>query len=476
MDYGFLSLLPPLAAIFFALVSRQVYISLFAGIWIGEMIIGEYRFFPSVAASLERMVSVFDEGWVVKTLIFAFLVGAVIMLISVSGGVSGFIRYISQKYAKINTKRGSLLLAYVIGLVIFIESSITALIAGTVAKPLTDRCRVSREKLAFVCDSTSAPVCSLIPFNAWGALLLGLIAAQITAGTIRGNAVDILTHAVALNFYAIVTLIVVFYVIWTGRDFGPMKRAEERAQNEGKLVRDGAVPVVDEEMMNLKESEGVKPDLSNMLLPLIVLVGMVPLSLYITGEGSILAGSGSTAIFWSVLTCVVFCGLYYIPRRVMGLNDFIRYVNKGSAAMFPVVSILIFAFAIGGLTIEMKTGEYLASLSEGILSPHIVAALVFLMAGVISFSTGTSWGTFSIMMPIAVQMGAVLGADIYLVVAAVISGGVFGDHCSVISDTTIVSSMAAGSDHIDHVNTQLPYALLSGAIAMVLFLVFGFFT
>ena len=474
MEYGFLSLVPPLAAIFFALATRQVYISLFAGIWIGEMIIGDYHVLASVASALDRMVSVFQEAWVAKTLIFAFLVGAVIMLISVSGGVSGFINYISKKYSAINTKRGSLLLAYVIGLVIFIESSITALIAGTVAKPLTDRCRVSREKLAFVCDSTSAPVCSLIPFNAWGALLLGLIAAQITAGTIQGNAVEILSWGVLFNFYAIVALLFVFYIIWTGKDFGPMKRAEERAEKEGKLLRDGAVPVVDEEMMNLKKADGISPDLSNMLLPLVVLVGMVPISLYITGEGSILEGSGSTAIFWAVLTCVAFSGIYYIVRGVMGLNDFIRYVNKGSAAMFPVVSILIFAFAIGDLTTQMKTGEYLASLSEGILSPHVVAALVFLMAGVISFSTGTSWGTFSIMMPIAVQMGAALGADIHLVVAAVISGGVFGDHCSVISDTTIVSSMAAGSDHIDHVNTQLPYALLSGGIALILFLLFGF--
>lgn len=474
MEYGFLSLIPPLSAIFLALVTRQVYISLFGGIFLGEMIMGGYRFFPAVSASLERMVSIFEEAWVVKTFMFAFLVGAVIMLISVSGGVNGFITYITDRYKNVTTKRGSLMVAYVIGLVIFIESSITALIAGTVAKPLTDRCRVSREKLAYVCDATSAPVCSMIPFNAWGALLLGLISTQIGAGIITGNAVDILLHAVMYNFYAIVALVLVFYFVWSGNDFGPMKRAEKRAQEEGKLLRDGAVPVVDEEMMNLESATGVKPDLSNMLLPLILLVGMVPVSLYITGEGDILKGSGSTAIFWSVLSCVVFCGVYYVLRGVMTLTSFIGYVNKGSAAMFPVVAILVFAFAIGETTVDMKTGEYLASLSREVITPQVAAGVVFLMASVISFSTGTSWGTFSIMMPIAVQMGAVLDANIPLVIAAVISGGVFGDHCSVISDTTIVSSMAAGSDHVDHVNTQLPYALLGGVIALALFLLFGF--
>jgi Na+/H+ antiporter NhaC len=187
-----------------------------------------------------------------------------------------------------------------------------------------------------------------------------------------------------------------------------------------------------------------------------------------------LKGEGSTAIFWAVLSSVTFSGLFYTLRGVMRLGAFIRYVNTGSAAMFPVVAILIFAFAIGSVTVQMQTGQYLASLAEGVVSPHIVAALVFLMAAAISFATGTSWGTFSIMMPIAVQMAAGLDAPVSLAVAAVISGGVFGDHCSVISDTTIVASMAAGSDLVDHVNTQLPYALLSGGIALVLFLLFGF--
>jgi Na+/H+ antiporter NhaC len=356
----------------------------------------------------------------------------------------------------------------------FVESSITALVSGTVARPLTDRCRVSREKLAYVCDSVSAPVCSMVPFNAWGALLLGLIAAQISAGVIGGNAVEILISAVLMNFYALTALGLLFYIIWSGKDFGPMKKAEQRAEQEGKLLRDGAVPMMDESMMQPEAACGVKPDILNMVLPLLVMVGMVPVGLWITGGGDMLKGEGSTAIFWAVLSSVTFSGLFYTLRGVMRLGAFIRYVNTGSAAMFPVVAILIFAFAIGSVTVQMQTGQYLASLAEGVVSPHIVAALVFLMAAAISFATGTSWGTFSIMMPIAVQMAAGLDAPVSLAVAAVISGGVFGDHCSVISDTTIVASMAAGSDLVDHVNTQLPYALLSGGIALVLFLLFGF--
>lgn len=473
MEYGFLSLVPPLAAILFALLTRQIYIALFGGILLGEWIMADFSFFTALNAALERLIAVFAEAWVVKVIFFAFLVGAIIVLITVSGGVAGFIDVVSRRFAGVQSRRGALLLAYFTGIAMFVESSITALVSGTVAKPLTDRCLVPREKLAYVCDSVSAPVCSMIPFNAWGALLLGLITAQITAGVISGQAIDILAQAVMLNFYAIAALLTVLVIIWTGKDFGPMKRAEIRAKEQGKLLRDGARPVMDESMMGLDAAQGVRPDIWNMILPLAVLIIMVPMGLLITGEGDMLKGSGSTAIFWAVLGSVVFSGIFFRIKGVMKLDDFISHVNRGSSAMFPVVAILIFAFAIGALTGDMKTGEYLAHVAQGIVSPHLVAVIVFVMAGIIAFSTGTSWGTFSIMMPIAIHMAVGLDAHIPLVVAAVISGGVFGDHCSVISDTTIVSSMASGCDHIDHVNTQLPYALLSGAIAALLFVVFG---
>ncbi|MDQ1339532.1 MAG: hypothetical protein QG567_684 [Campylobacterota bacterium] len=474
MDYGFLSILPPLVAILLALITREVYLSLFGGVLIGEMIISGYDIFSSIDSSLNRIIFMFSEPWFVKTLIFAILVGSIIVLILASGGVAGFVEYVTTKYKKINTKRGSLLFAFGLGAMMFVESSITALISGTVAKPITDKCKVSREKLAFVCDSVSAPICSLIPLNAWGALLLGLIGAQVAAGVLNENPIDVLLNALLFNFYSMSAIVLLLVVIISGKDFGPMKKAEERAEKEGKLIRDGAVPVVDEDMINIKAELVKKPDILNMILPLGVLVAMVPIGLYITGKGDFLKGSGSTAVFWAVLTSIAFSGFFYISRGVMKINEFIKYVNKGAGAMMPVAMILVLAFAIGSLTVDMKAGEYLASLLKDVMNPQMAAALIFVLASIISFSTGTSWGTFSIMMPIAIQLSVAIDSNIYLAVAAVISGGVFGDHCSIISDTTIVSSMAAGSDHVDHANTQLPYGLLSAFISFVLFVIFGF--
>jgi len=473
-EYGFLSILPPLIAIIFAITTRQVFIALFAGIVMGDFIISGYSLSDAVIGSVERSIAILAEAWVAKTIVFALLVGSVIVLISASGGIEGFIQYISHKKKIIKSKRSSLFLTYIIGLIIFVESSITALIAGTVSRPLTDKYKVSREKLAYVCDSTSAPVCSLIPLNAWGALLIGLITTQINAGIISGDAVYILIQSIPFNFYSIVTLIVVFIIIYKDKDFGAMKKAEMRALTTGKLIRDGSNPIVDEEVMSLKTDKGIKPDPWRMILPITILILMMPLGLYLSGDGNIFKGSGTSAIFYSVLTTLLFCGIYYVGvLKIFTLNTFMKHLNRGAGAMFQVAAVLVFAFAIGDVTVELGTGKYLATLSEGFLSPMFGPAVIFLLASLISFSTGTSWGTFSIMIPIALQMGVVIDAHIYLMIGAVVSGGVFGDHCSPISDTSIVSSMAAGSDHIDHVNTQLQYAIFSGIIAVILFVMFG---
>ncbi|MCK5110323.1 MAG: sodium:proton antiporter [Arcobacteraceae bacterium] len=440
----------------------------------GDFIISGYSISGAVIGSVERSVTILGEVWVAKTIVFALLVGSVIVLISASGGVEGFIEYISRKKKIIKSKRSALFLTYIIGLIIFVESSITALIAGTVSRPLTDKFKVSREKLAYVCDSTSAPVCSLIPLNAWGALLIGLITTQISAGVISGDAVYLLIQSIPFNFYSIVTLIVVFIIVYKDKDFGAMNTAEIRALKEGKLIRDGANPIVDEEVMSLKTDEGINPAPLRMILPISVLILMMPIGLYLSGDGNMLKGSGTTAIFYSVLTTLLFCGIYYVGiLKIFTLNIFMKHLNRGAGAMFQVAAVLVFAFAIGDITVELGTGNYLAHLSEGFLSPALGPVVIFILASFISFSTGTSWGTFSIMIPIALQMGVAIDAHLLLMIGAVVSGGVFGDHCSPISDTSIVSSMAAGSDHIDHVNTQLPYALFSGVIAIILFTIFG---
>jgi Na+/H+ antiporter NhaC len=461
MEYGLLSLLPPLLAIILAITTRNVVISLFIGIFAGQFILHDFSLINTFIALFDGIVGLFAEAWITKTLIFALLVGSILRLIVKSGGVAGFVEFLSTKQQMIRSKRGALLLAYMIGLLIFIESSITALIAGAVARPLTDRFGASREKLAYVCDSTSAPVCSLIPLNAWGALLVGLILEQINTGVITGNATSLFLQSIGFNFYAILTLIFVLYIILTEKDFSAMQRVEAAVKPQSSEIA---------------EQHG---NLWHMLLPLLVLIIMMPIGLYYSGEGDMLNGSGTTAVFYAVIVSLLFSFFYYLLTKAMSVNTWFKQFYKGAADMLPIVTILILAFSIGQVTKSLDTGHYLASIAGDSLPIVLIPMLIFMLTGIIAFSTGTSWGTFSIMLPIAITFTVATGSVgsgneyLVLVIAAVVSGGIFGDHCSPISDTTIISSMAAQCDHISHVNTQLPYALITGAASAVLFLIAG---
>ncbi|MCT4631675.1 MAG: sodium:proton antiporter [Firmicutes bacterium] len=474
MEFGILSILPPLIAIFLAIKSKQVFISLFAGIFAAELILFKWSFFGALNSSLNRIIDVFASGWMTKTILFSFMVGAIITLIQASGGVAGFIEYLTEKTKTVKNRKGAMLLAYITGIVIFIESSITILVSGVVSRPLTDSYKVSREKLAFICDSTSAPVCALIPLNGWGATLIGLIGVQVSSGIISGNPVEILMKSIPFQFYSIIAVISVLYYIMTEKDWGPMKKAEERARTTGQVLRPGAVPLVSADATDVPVKDGVKPSMKHMILPLAVLILMMPVGLYITGNGNLMDGSGSTSVFWAVLMSLVFSGVYFIGKKVMSLNDYMGYFYSGVGSMVPVASLLIFAFAIGNSISDLGTGQYLSSLVEGRISGAFGPAIIFVLGCIMAFSTGTSWGTFAILMPIAIQMCVAMDANLYASVAAVVSGGIMGDHCSPISDTTILASMASASDHIDHVKTQTPYALVSAGLAFIMYVIVGF--
>ena len=376
-------------------------------------------------------------------------------LLERSRGIDGFVAFMSQQTSLVKSERSALLLSYIIGVVIFIESSITSLIAGAVGRPLCDKYKVPHAKLAFVCDSTSAPISSLIVLNGWGALLLGLISTQIDLGVIKGESIDILLNAVAYNFYAMSALVVTFVAIWFDIKIGAMKTAK-----------------ISSTKTNLTTTVDANP--FYMLLPIVVMILFVFVFLYLTGEGNILKGSGSSSIFYTMLVTLLFMFFLYIPSRNMTVKKYSIAAFTGAKKLFPIALILLFAFGIGEVTTELKTGQYLASLATDNLNIYLLAALIFLLSAVISFSTGTSWGTFSIMVPIAVPLAVSMDADVALAIGAVISGGVFGDHCSPISDTTIISSLASDCEVVEHVQTQLPYALISGVIAFTLFLVFSF--
>ncbi len=456
-NLGVLSVLIPLFIIIMAIITKDVVVSLLSGIFLGELVLHGFNPFIALIALLDDFIGLFAEGWITKTILFVVLVGSIIKLLTRSGAIEGFVSYLSQKQQTLDSPKGALLLAYFLGIIIFIESSITALVAGTVAKPLCDKHGVSREKLAYVCDSTSAPVCSLIPFNAWGALLLGLIVTGINDKVIEGDGISLLIESILYNFYSLITIFMVLAVIFFNINIGPMRKV--------KAVKfEDIVPKV----------EGRHRSPWAMVLPLIVLVLMVPLSLYYTGNGDILKGSGSTSVFYAVISTLIFTYIYYLSKGYLKHKEYFDSLYEGIADMIPIALILLLAFLIGMVIKELGTADYIAEMMKSSeVSPFVLPLLVFLVSALTAFSTGTSWGTFSIMMPIALGLGATFGLPIPLMIGAVISGGIFGDHVSPISDTTIISSMASGCDHISHVRTQMPYALIAAGLASLIYLGFG---
>jgi len=446
-------LLPPFIAIVLALFSRSVFIALIAAIAVGEFIISGYHPLSMLILIFERFWGLLSELWVLKTLAFAMMVGSVMSLIERSGGVNGLVHELSTKRSLVSSKRGALMPSFIAGLIIFIESSITSLVAGAIGRPFCDKYGISRAKLAFVCDSTSAPVCSIIAINGWGALLLGLIGGQIAAGLIAGEEARWLISAIGYNFYAYIALIVTFVTIWYNIDIGPMKHAHV---NEPSI-----------------ECDDEKGSIGLFIWPMVWMIFGVLIFMLITGGGNLLKGSGSSSIFYTLIVTLLMMYGYYRLKNAMNTTDFIVSALQGAKSMAPIASILLLAFAIGGVSSDMKVGQYLASFIGDYLPSAYLPAAIFILSAIIAFATGTSWGTFSIMLPIAVPLAVGLDAPVALAMGAVISGGVFGDHCSPISDTTIISAMASGCSVQEHTKTQLPYALISAGIAFLLFIVFG---
>lgn len=468
ISYGWLSVLPPLLAIILAISTRQVFLSLFLGIWSGWIILTGGSVLGGLAAGIQSCIDVFKDAGNTRVIIFSALIGALITLTQRNGGVRGFVDWVQRKNL-VRSPRGAAVLAWAIGMSIFIESSITCLVTGAVSRPVFEKFKISREKLAYICDSTSAPVCILIPLNAWGAYVLGLLNREGVE-----NPIAVFFQTIPLNFYAILAVAIVTFIAFTFKDFGPMRKAETRSRETGKTIADGATPMVSEETTSVEAKSGIPLRAMNMILPIATMVLMMPVSLYITGNGDMTAGSGSTSVLWSVLLAIVVAGVLSIAQKILSAHEVINLTLKGMGGLIPLAILMNFAFAIGDTSKALGTGIYVASLAKSALEPSIVAPLLFLTSSFIAFSTGTSWGTFAIMMPIAVPTAALMGVNLPLCVAAVLSGGVFGDHSSPISDTTLVSSMAAASDHIDHVKTQLPYALAAGGGAALLFGFFGF--
>ena len=463
---GWISLLPTVLAIVLAIWSRQVYVSLAAGIWIGWTILEGWNPLTGLATAIEQTVAVLGDPGNAKVILFTLVIGAMIATLEAAGGVRGFVRWIEGNRWVTDGRRAQFL-AWIIGIVIFIESNITVLVAGAVSRPLFDRFRISRERLAYIVDSTSAPICILIPLNAWGALNLGILNELGVE-----DALGVFIAAIPVNFYALIAFLLAGASIVWKIDLGPMKRAEKRAA-EGQVLWPNAQPMVDETVLSPTPVGRIAPRARNMLVPIAVMVLTMPLGLYVTGGGSMLEGSGATSVLWAVLAGLGAAWLMLLAQRGASLDELTRTGLKGAGGLMPLALILLLALALGSVARTLGAGEYVAQVTEGVLAPMLFLPLVFVVAGGIAFSIGSSWGTFAIMLPIAVPVAETLGMPLAPFVAAALSGGIFGDHSSPISDTTIISSMAAATDHIDHVRTQLPYALLAGGAAAVCFAVLG---
>ena len=473
MEYGFLTLLPPIIAILVAVAFRKVAIALLIGIFTGELIVFGWNPFTALDATVNEILNVCTDTGNLKTFLFTALMGAFVILVEVSGGVDGFVKYLTEQSRRVKSKQAAMLIAYVIGIIIFIDGLLSIMFTGVVTRPLIDKYKVSREKLAYICDATSAPVNAIIPLNSWGAMLMGLIGAEITAGYISGDPMALLLESLPFQFYSILSLVFVLFYILSGKDWGPMKRAELRVQTTGALYDEGVTPLLNDRDGIERLVPAGQGNKWNMILPLIVLIGGTFLGLFITGNGSIIDGSGTTAILYSVIVTLLVMCVMYTRQKIMTAKQFSDYLLKGISNMINLVCLLVLAFAIGAIIKTLGTGVFMASLIGNQISGAFCPAIIFVLGAVMAFATGTSWGTFSIMMPIAIPMAVSMDANILLTIGAVVSSGIFGDHCSPISDTTILSSMSVGTDLFSHVKTQLPYALLTAALATVLYMVFG---
>ncbi|MCS3627668.1 Na+/H+ antiporter NhaC [Salinibacter ruber] len=468
-------LLPPVVAIGLAMWTRQIYLSLFAGLWLGTTILAGGNPVLGLRELADQIVTVFTTESNARILVFCLLVGGLVALVQASGGVQGFIKW-ARARGWGESRRGAELLAWGIGVVLFVESNISSLTVGAVSRPLFDRLSLPREKLAYYCDATCAPVCMSIPLNGWGAFVLGLVGAQ----ELSQNAVAVLAEAVLFNFFALFAIGFSLVLALTGWGFGAMRRAEKRAADTGQVLRPDAQPMIEDDVARIEPPDHVTPQARNLLLPVAVMVAMIFVGLYVTGGGNLMEGSGSTAVLWAVGTALgAALLLYAIPRPLregratLTLGTSMDWVVKGASGLVPVTLLLVLAFALGQVSQALEMGDYVVQLVGEQGPAWWMPVLVFAVTSFVAFTLGSSWTAFAILIPVVMPLAVEVALPSSLMLGAVLSGGIFGDHTSPLSDTSIISSMAAASDHVDHVNTQMPYALVQAGLAAVAFVVAG---
>ena len=475
-NYGFLSLLPPLVAIVLCFVTRRVLASLFIGVWVGATILIGWNPIGGVTKTLAYIVENAADSWNATILLFDFVIGGLIGLIYLSGGAQAFVKSVTKK---VKNARDGQLAAWVFGLVIFFDDYSNTAVVGNAFRAVSDKLRMSREKLSYIVDSTAAPVASIALISTWIGYEVGLIGDAIEGTSVAVAPYTIVLQSIPYRFYSIFAIILVLAIALSGRDYGPMLKAEYRARTTGKVFADGATPLSGGS--ELKVLEGVPQKTMNMVVPIIVLVVITIFGMWLTGGGTsadsfttaIADSDAMTALLWGAAFAVIIAIIMYKIQGIGTLADMMDAFIDGAKMMLLANLILLSAWSIGSVCSEIGTAPYVVAAATKVVSPAFVPVVIFLICNLISFSTGTSWGTMAIAMPIAVPLALSFGVPLPLAVSAVLTGSVMGDHCSPISDTTIMSSMFAGSDHIDHVKTQIPYAFTASGVAVLAYIAAG---
>lgn len=474
MEYGALSLLPPIIAIVIAIATRQTILSLFIGVWLGATIISAWNPFVGFTSTItDFMIPKIADPWNASLLILVALAGGFINTLKVTGAAQAFANATTKK---INTRKKAQ--NFVWGSAFLFSYTEPVLILGTVTRPITDKLKVSRVKLAYILDSMGSPLASMSPISSYGPFITGVIATQLAALSISDNAWSLFLQMIPYNLYGLFAMLGVLFVINSKLDIGPMYAAEKRAIETGELFGKDDKLMVEEKDTLIPESHNLS--IVSFILPMVLLIGTIFAVIFWTGN---IAENGFRGAFINAnIVLGIICGFLagslgsIVYARITGLHSF-KYMfdewTKGILNLMIVPIILVMAWSIGGIASEMGLGAYLAGLVSSYLPVFIVPLVIFVLGALISFSTGSSWGVFAIMLPIAIPIAVTAGIDLPLIIGAVISGGLFGDHCSPISDTTILSSTGAACDHIEHVRTQLPYALIIAICSAIGFVAAG---
>ena len=462
----FLSIVPTILTVGLAFVTKNVYFSLLIGLYTGCLILTQYSLLGAVDKVIDYITGVFASGGNITTMMAILLLGSMMRLLEKSGGVNGFVDFLTKSSHIINTKKKANLFSWLLGVIVFVSANMSSLIVGAVSKPINDRFKTSHEKFAFITHAGSCPVCVLLPLSSWGAYMISLL-----DGAGVPNASGVMLQSIPYSIYVILAVFAVPIMLIFGVDFGPMKKAELRAELYGQLDDPSNVSVDEGGTDEIREEKTASAWI--LVLPILSMIVVTVFGMYVTGDGNILNGAGMRSYLWGVLSSI-FLGVVMIKaKNLLTFKEINHCIYKGFESMIPIIIILVYALALGAIVKELRTGELLAQAFVGVLSPILLPIIVFGIAMLISFSTGSSWGTWAVMMPLVVPMATAMDVNIALIAATIWSGGTFGDQSSPISDTTVVVSAATGCNIIDHIKTQLPYTLTFAIISSVAFLLMG---